>query len=210
MGQFASSISLSIAEILILTESNVTAPEKAIYDLDLITIALEPRTMTSPFPPPPPSDGALPLELAIFDALDATYSQSVFIFNSVFKSISPTAVNTSYGTVLNYAPVAGNYDSLTNQIAACFSAWGLQPGLAADVAAQLQPQVVLSANTPLATYGRTATGNVVINDPYINVEFLFWVAAFGIFQTGINFAGDPTYAVIYSFSAANGIVQTTI
>lgn len=210
MGQFASTISLSIEEILTLTASVVTDPETAVTELALIAKSLQPRTLLSqpPLSPPPGFDSAL--DIAILNALNAAYHEAVFIFNAMYPDIELPANNTDYGAVLNYAPVNGNFESLTNQLAACFSDWGLQPALAVAIAAQIQPQAMQSGNTPSVTYGRVATGNITITDPNVTVEYLFWVASFGIFQTGKGTNLNPAFAVIFSFSAANGTLTGTI
>jgi hypothetical protein len=210
MGQFASSISLSLDEILTLTSSAVTSIETAIVELGLIDKSLQPRTSMIPLPVPVPPNHHSALDLAILYALRAAYNECDFIFKATFPDVDLPVANTCYGTVLNYAPVNGNFESLTNQIAACFADWGLQPELAASIAAQLQPQVVSSSGTPTATYGRAATDKVSISGSVVTVEYLFWVAAFGIFQTGADAANNPLYAAIFSFSAAVGNLQGTI
>lgn len=210
MGQFASIISLTRKEILTLTETHITDIPTATQDLNLITTSLTPRSKVSvppPFPGPDLPDS--PLSNTISKAINSAYLESGYLFKAVFPSVNLPAENTDFGVVLNYGPVMGNFKSLTNQLSLFLTNSNLQPLLAAELAKQLQPQVMASGNTPSATFGRVATPNLTIADPLITIEYLFWVAAFGIFRTGIvNAAGVPGYAVVYSCSAANGTLQS--
>ncbi|QXU43601.1 hypothetical protein [Pedobacter sp. D749] len=212
MGQFASIISLTKKEILTLTETLITDIPTATEDLNLITTSLKPRIKVSV--PPPFAESDLPdssLSKTIGKAIDSACLESRYLFNAVFPSVVLPEKNNDYGVVLNYAPVMGDFKSLTNQLSLFLTDKNLQPLLAGQLAKQLQPQVMASGNTPSATFGRVATPNLSIADPLITVEYLFWVAAFGIFRTGtINAAGVPGYAVVYSCSAAIGTLQSII
>ncbi|RAJ29249.1 hypothetical protein [Pedobacter cryoconitis] len=210
MGQFASIISLTRKEILTLTESHIMDIPIATQDLNLITTSLTPRRKVSVTPPFPESD--LPddqLSKTISKAINSAYLESNYLFKAIFPSIDLPLENTDFGVVLNYGPVMGDFKSLTNQLSLFLTNSNLQPLLAAELAKQLQPQVIASGNTASATFGRVATTNLKIDDPVITIEYLFWVAAFGIFRTGgLNEAGESNYAVVYSCSAANGILQS--
>ena len=210
MGQFASIISLTKKEILTLTEMHITDIPTATEDLNLITTSLNPRTNVSVSPPFAESD--LPdsaLSKTISKAIDSAYLESRYLFKAVFPSVDLPEENTDYGVVLNYAPVTGHFKSLTNQLSLFLTDKNLQPLPAGELAKQLQPQVMASRNTPSATFGRVATPNLRIADPLITVEYLFWVAAFGIFRTGtINAVGASRYAVVYSCSAAIGTMKS--
>jgi len=209
MGQFASIISLTSKEILKLTEMFITDIPAATQDLNLITTSLTPRTNVSVSPPFVDTDLPDSLSKVIGKAINSAYLESRYLFEAIFPTVNLPKGNNDFGVVLNYAPVIGDFKSLTNQLSMFLTNSNLRPLLAAELAKQLQPQVMASGNTPSATFGRVATPNLRINDPLITVEYLFWVAAFGIFRTGtINAAGVPGYAVIYSCSAANGTMQS--
>ena len=210
MGQFASIISLTRKEILTLTETHITDIPTATQDLNLITTSLTPRTKVSV--PPPFAEPDLPdstLSKTISKAINSAYLESEYLFKAVFPSVELPPGNTDFGVVLNYTPVMGDFKSLTNQLSLFLTNSNLQPLLAGELAKQLQPQVMASGNTPSATFGRVATPNLTIADPRITVEYLFWVAAFGIFRTGtINAVGASRYAVVYSCSAAIGTMKS--
>lgn len=212
MGQFASIISLTRKEILTLTETHITDIPTAIKDLNLITTSLTPRRKVSASPPFPDADlSDSLLSKAIGKAINSAYLESRYLFKAVFPSVDLPPGNTDFGVVLNYGPVMGDFKSLTNQLSLFLTNSNLQPLLAGELAKQLQPQVMASGNTPSATFGRVATPNLAIVDPLITIEYLFWVASFGIFRTEeINSAGERDYAVVYSCSAANGTLQSII
>lgn len=210
MGQFASIISLTRKEILTLTETHVTDIPTAIQDLNLITTSLTPRRKVSVPPPFPDTDlSDSLLSKTIGKAINSAYLESRYLFKAIFPSVDLPLGNTDFGVVLNYGPVMGDFKSLTNQISLFLTNSNLQPLLAAELAKQLQPQVISSGNTPSATYGRVATPNLTIVDPLITAEYLFWVASFGIFRTGgLKSDNDSNYAVVYSCSAANGTLRS--
>ncbi|MBB5619368.1 hypothetical protein HDE69_000404 [Pedobacter cryoconitis] len=210
MGQFASIISLTRKEILTLTETHITDIPTAIKDLNLITTSLTPRRKVSAPPPFPDSDlSDSLLSKAIGKAINSAYLESRYLFKAIFPSVDLPLENNDFGVVLNYGPVMGDFKSLTNQLSLFLTNSNLQPLLAGELARQLQPQVMASGNTPSATFGRVATPNLAIVDPLITVEYLFWVASFGIFRTEeINPSGESNYAVVYSCSAANGTLQS--
>jgi hypothetical protein len=211
MGQFASIISLTWEEILTLTQSAINDESVAIADLELITLALNPRTpVLVPILPPP--EGVSPLlGTAISDALTSASKESRYIYNAIFPASTLTDENYDLGVVLNYAPLLNDFKSLTNHLTTFFSDRNLPLSPAVKIAAKLQPEVMASSNTPSVTYGRVPTGKVEISDPLMLVEYLFWVAAFGIFQTGNSSeTGSPQFAVIYSFRASLGNLSSTI
>ncbi len=214
MGQFISSINLAYDQIVALAAAAVTDAPTAINNLELITTALTPRT---PIESNPVAEST-PLNNAISDALTAASNESVYLFNATFPSVNMP--DTCFGVVLNYDPNPNDYQSLTKQIEECFLSWGMPVSLAGAIAGQIQPQVMASrlpiqvmpcGFTPSATYGRAATNNVVINDPVITVEYLFWVVAFGVYQTGgTNTDGTNNLAAVYSFSAATGMLKGVV
>jgi hypothetical protein len=210
MGQFASSISLDWDQILTLAEADIISPDTAIEGLELIAKGLAPRTILIGLPVSAPTGNDSKLIAALTAALTAAYNESIFLFNATFPLVTLPGSNTCFGVVLNYAPTAGNFQSLTSQLEDCFSHWGIPISLAQPIASQIQPQVMNSMFTPSATYGRAATSVIKIADPIITIDYLFWMAAFGVFNTGPGPDGNPQFAVIYSFTAAIGPLEGTI
>lgn len=209
MGQFASSISLTWEDILTLTEEAITDESVATADLDMISLSLNPRvsvTVTEPVLTNLPQ-----LSLTIAAALTAANKESEFIYRVTFPAVTLPNENLDFGVVLNYHPAADDFKTLTDQLMAFLSAHKFPVSLAASIAAKLQPQVMASAGTPSVTYGREATKHVHMADPLITIDYLFWVAAFGIFQTSAaTDNGTKSYAVIYSFRAAIGSLTGTM
>lgn len=200
MGQFASVTNLTMPEIVALVVQSVKDTTLALSDLNVIIQGLTPRS--SDAPPPTYSN----LELAVPAAILAAESDSTFIFNGLFPTITLPSSSQDAGVVLGYN-VNGNIQALTTQITVDLINWGIQiPGDdVALIAACIQGQVDNSDLTPSTTYGQ-----VNIADSNQLDEVLGWVASFGVFRTGYNPDGTINQAVIYSFCAAVGVPEVVI
>jgi hypothetical protein len=70
------------------------------------------------------------------------------------------------------------------------------------MATNIQGQVDSSVLTPSTTFGQAAFAGIT---PI--TEIVGWVAAYGVFRTGVNPTGGYNYGVIYSFCAAAGVPE---
>jgi len=197
MGQFASVTNLTMPEIVALVVQSVKDTTLALSDLNVIIQGLTPRS--SDAPPPTYAD----LALAVPAAILAAESDSTFIFNGLFPTITLPSSSQDAGVVLGYN-ANGNIQLLITQITVDLINWGIQiPGDdVALIAACIQGQVDNSDLTPSTTYGQ-----VNIADSNQLDEVLGWVASFGVFRTGYNPDGTINHAVIYSFCAAVGVPE---
>jgi hypothetical protein len=195
MGQFASVTNLTMPEVVALVMQSVKDTTLALSDLNIIIQGLTPRS--SDAPPPTYTN----LELAVPAAISAAESDSTFIFNSIFPTITLPSSSQDTGVVLGYN-VNGNIQPLTTQIMVDLINWGIQipNDDVALLAAHIQGQVDNSDLTPSTTYGQ-----INMNNPLD--EVLGWVASFGVFRTGYNPDGTINQAVIYSFCAAVGVPE---
>lgn len=195
MGQFASVTNLTMPEIVALVTQSVKDITLALSDLNIIVQGLTPRS--SDAPPPTYTN----LELAVPAAISAAESDSTFIFNAIYPTITLPSSSQDAGVVLGYN-VNGNIQPLTTQIMVDLINWGIQipSDDVALLAAHIQGQVDNSDLTPSTTYGQ-----ININNPLD--EVLGWVASFGVFRTGYNPDGTINQAVIYSFCAAVGVPE---
>lgn len=195
MGQFASVTNLTMPEVVALVMQSVKDTTLALSDLNIIIQGLTPRS--SDAPPPTYTN----LELAVPAAISAAESDSTFIFDAIYPTITLPSSSQDAGVVLGYN-ANGNIQPLITQIMVDLINWGIQiPG--DDVAllpAHIQGQVDNSDFTPSTTYGQ-----VNMNNPLD--EVLGWVASFGVFRTGYNPDGTINQAVIYSFCAAVGVPE---
>jgi hypothetical protein len=195
MGQFASVTNLTMPEIVALVTQSVKDTTLALSDLNIIIQGLTPRS--SETPPPTYTN----LELAVPAAISAAESDSTFIFDAIFPTITLPSSSQDAGVVLGYN-VNGNIQPLTTQIMVDLINWGIQipSDDVALLATQIQAQVDNSDLTPSTTYGQ-----INMNNPLD--EVLGWVASFGVFRTGYNPDGTINQAVIYSFCAAVGVPE---
>jgi hypothetical protein len=195
MGQFASVTNLTMPEVVALVMQSVKDTTLALSDLNIIIQGLTPRS--SDAPPPTYTN----LELAVPAAISAAESDSTFIFNAIYPTITLPSSSQDAGVVLGYN-VNGNIQPLTTQIMIDLINWGIQipSDDVALLAAHIQGQVDNSDLTPSTTYGQ-----INMNNPLD--EVLGWVASFGVFRTGYNPDGTINQAVIYSFCAAVGVPE---
>jgi len=201
MGLFISSIDLTLQQIIDATIQSIVTPSIATPDLVLIAAALEPGDAKPVFAHSPDDDPGLDID--VNNAIEAANDQSVSLFQRMYGDNNIGMVQTCCGSVLNYAPQSNDPASLTAQIIACITTWGLQqPTLADSLAELIQPQVAGAGFVPSCTYGAAlvlSAGNVT------GAHYLFWTAAFGVFHTGgANPDNTPNLAVVFGFSAANG------
>ncbi|HEY0271804.1 MAG TPA: hypothetical protein VGC22_01410 [Chitinophaga sp.] len=205
MGEFLSANTLTIDTILHLTEENVTAPDPAIAALDVIiyAFALPAPALVAALPDPAPEES---LAEALSAAFNATDAHAGFIFESTFKNLLLAQEVGNRGIVLEYDP-AGDINTVEQQLYATLSSWNLPSDqlLVQDISQLIYRQAASTGNTPLATYGQSATPVMRVEGQTAYAVFACWVVALATFPLG----GGQT-ALLYSFKAATTELSAVI